>query len=345
VLHFKSWCGPVTTIPAPKFSFVQWPDRDPSDPSPISLAFFWLGHPRTSSPVLIMAEKDPHFYPFKGPEISPEQLREAFKRLGSQDWQDRSTEDIDLVNYVTFDLTPEGKRSLPRKLETHPAAALLLDQKVQKLGILRARIENIRAAIFRDTYQNCSALPALLVAAPVIAVPCTQLFAEEYYKDINKILLLASRMVSERTISELERIRLILEAEYNETLKSWQPSDEEWEAVRSIVESRTDHNITLRDRTSPENPAFVIPPDVTKGHTLITPNPELRTLNKTTGRIPGKRRSDQRGRRTSHGGYYTPVSETGSRTRESPVELGRMDHQSPDLGFRRRNQQSRRPRT
>jgi hypothetical protein len=287
---------------------------------------------------------------FRGPNLTPEQLKESLTRINTHDYSREGLEFDDqvLADYIN-ELTPPATPALSRRLQDHPAAALLQNEKLQKLGLLRARIENVRAAILRDTSQNCSTLPALLVAAPVIAVPCTQLFAEGYYSDINEILLKASQLVSKRTVDELERIRLSLEAEYHKTLSTWKLSDEEWNTVEAIVHSRTDRNIRIRDRTEPTNPAFVIPPDVSKGHTLITPNPELRTLNKTTGRIPGPRRGngyqgDQRGRRTSHGGHHTPASEAGSRHRESPAEHGRVDHQSPDLGFRRRSQQFRRQR-
>lgn len=304
-----------------------------------------------------MEFEGPNIMEFKGPNLAPEQLKESLKRITTHDYSRGGLEFddqvlSDYINELNF-LTPPDTPALSRRLRDHPAAALLQDEKLQKLGLLRARIENVRAAILRDTSQNCLNLPALLVAAPVIAVPCTQLFAEGYYSDINEILLKASQLVSKRTVDELERIRLSLEAEYHKSLSTWKPSDEEWNTVEAIVHSRTDRNIQIRDRTEPTNPAFVIPPDVSKGHTLITPNPELRTLNKTTGRIPGPRRGprrgnsyqgDQRGRRTSHGGQHTPASETGSRYRESPAEHGRVDHQSPDLGFRRRSQQFRRQR-
>lgn len=205
-------------------------------------------------------------------------------------------------------ITMPGPTSMPNNWNNHPAGLelaayprleLLRDERVQKLGIIRARITNIRAAIIRDTGLNATSLPAHLISAPVIAVPCTHLFDEQYYLDCNKLLREASLALSQRTVEELERIRLGLEAEYNAILAGWQPTREEIEAVKSIADHRTEKN-KISERAVPENPAFLLAPDPAKGHTLIVPNPELRTLNKSGNRRPATS-SDMYGPRKNQG--------------------------------------------
>ena len=195
----------------------------------------------------------------------------------------------------------------------HPNLALLQNERVQKLGLLKARITNIRNAIYRDTAKDTSGLPAYLVTAPVITVPCTHLFSDAYYKETNQMLLETSKRLSSRTAEELERIRHDLEGEYQHHLDSCDLTEEEIAAVTAIAAARTDQNIRIQDRPPIRDPSFLIRPDATKGHTLITPNPELRTLHKTASRIPSQRRTygppsnqqqDQRQRpRNPRGGY------------------------------------------
>jgi hypothetical protein len=242
------------------------------------------------------------------------------------------------------------------RLESRPDPEALLNPKVQQLGLLRARIENNRRAIIRDTAKSTSGLPAYLVSAPVITVPCTQLFSDKFYTDINELLGEASKNLSARIIREMHRITSDLEAEFQQILVDWAPTEAEEIAVEAVYRSRIDLNIRIQDRPTIENPAFLIKPDASKGHTLITPNPELRTLYKTAGRIPNQRKENgpansrpqqhQRssGQRQQHRSY-NPRSWSNQQNRavypDQPDE-GETDHEGREHGHQNRDfQQSR----
>jgi len=230
------------------------------------------------------------------PERPPSVLRDPYPSevdlFNNQPGDDMAANDAE-INEEQLLTSNNGGIPSSLVLSEHPPLELLENTSIHRAGLLKARIDNVRSALLRNTAKAMSGFPAFLVTAPVIAAPCTHLFKNGYFTDVNKILLDASKSLSDRTNKELERIRIDLEGEYQVVMDDWTPSEEEEKAILAVATMRTDQAKTFQDRPPITNTDFLIRPDPTKGHTLITPNPELRALNKTTNRIPGPRRDRQ----------------------------------------------------
>ena len=157
--------------------------------------------------------------------------------------------------------------------------------QLHTLATCYSKIKNTHNTLLRYSTLLADKIPPLLVVPPIIAVPCTQHFSDQFDKKANSILLKCSNNLSNLVLDELKNIHGCLTTEFNELMSTVRPNKAQMETILEIAETKIKILRTTND-LPPFTANFFIHPDHEKKQTLITPNPILRTFFSTGQRTP-----------------------------------------------------------
>ena len=159
-----------------------------------------------------------------------------------------------------------------------------LSEATPKLINLMRDILRVGDAHDREVFRLERGVPSTLYVPPLVEVPLTKSFSEEWYTEADKISLTASKPLATLTINELARIKRSLQVDYDKLVSFVNPSEDEFQKIYEAVTSTPkEPSSTMKDTPLPLRFNDREP----KG-TFIEPNDDLRKIYSTSGLRPSK---------------------------------------------------------